>query len=105
MTVDPRWLQRRQQLNDRFAELQRIRDASQLAYMRGPTARFTEDEVVDLWAQAAVASMPGTLAPRNHVYIHVPFCKSICSFCNYERLKPSHPKLMQGWLNQVSILC
>lgn len=101
MTLDPRWLARRRQLNDRFAAIQRIRDASQLAYMRGPTRRFTEDEVREMWAEVASDPMPGTLAPRNHVYMHVPFCKSICAFCNYERLKPSHPSLMQGWARRV----
>lgn len=33
----------------------------------------------------------------NHVYIHVPFCKSICSFCNYDRLRPSHPDQLRAW--------
>lgn len=101
MSLDPRWLKRRQQLNDRFAAVQRIRDASQLAYMRGPARRFTEEEVQRMWAEVASDPMPGTLPPRNHVYMHVPFCKSICAFCNYERLKPSHPDLMKGWLQRV----
>jgi len=99
--VDPRWLKRRQLLQARFESLHRVRDASQFAYMRGQEERFTETQVRDMWAAAATNSMPGTLEPRNHVYIHVPFCKSICAFCNYERLKPSNPELIKGWLKRV----
>ena len=95
------WLAKRQQLQDRFESLHRIRDASQFAYMRGQEQSFSEAQVRDMWAAAATHSMPGTLEPRNHVYIHVPFCKSICAFCNYERLKPSNPDLIKGWLKRV----
>lgn len=33
-------------------------------------------------------------------YIHVPFCDSICSYCDFERCK-SHPVLMDKWLHQI----
>lgn len=39
--------------------------------------------------------------PLNCVYIHVPFCKSICHFCNYDRLQPSSPHLLETWLARV----
>ena len=41
----------------------------------------------------AIANPPVEGETRNNIYIHVPFCKSICSFCNYERLRPSNPDL------------
>jgi len=37
----------------------------------------------------------------NHMYIHVPFCKSICNFCNYERLRPSKASLMDTYVERV----
>ena len=33
--------------------------------------------------------------------MHFPFCKSICSFCNYDRLQPSSPVLLKTWLARV----
>ena len=54
-----------------------------------------------LWRDAAARQMPGELSPINHVYVHVPFCKSICSFCNYERLRPSSPQMLHAWLRRV----
>src|SRR4029077_18608451 len=49
-----------------------------------------------------VVSNPGSdMEPLNSVYIHVPFCKSICNFCNYDRLQPSSPALLKTWLARV----
>ncbi|MCA9592839.1 MAG: radical SAM protein [Myxococcales bacterium] len=45
--------------------------------------RFTPSELRDRWHSAMER------APENgafNVYIHVPYCKSICDFCNYKRL-------------------
>lgn len=49
--------------------------------------------MAELWRQAE--------ARRTHVYVHVPFCKSICSFCNYERLRPSRPELLQDYTARI----
>jgi oxygen-independent coproporphyrinogen-3 oxidase len=60
----------------------------------------SEADIAEQWA-AAVAS-PATQVPTaNNIYIHVPFCKSICNFCNYERLRPSNPGLLQAYLDRV----
>ena len=37
----------------------------------------------------------------NHLYIHVPFCKSICSFCNYERLRPSSKEALHDYTRRL----
>jgi len=90
----------RKRLQDRYAEVSRLPDASRLAYLRGPINVVTEQDVADLWADAIEnPSAPGET--QNNIYIHVPFCKSICSFCNYERLRPSNPDLLKAWLKRI----
>ena len=34
------------------------------------------------------------------MYIHVPFCDSICAYCDFERCK-RHPLLTSKWLNVI----
>jgi len=94
------WMSRRTALHDRFLEVARVGDASRLAFLNGPTTTWTEEEVAELWARA-LRSPIGSLPSRNCLYIHVPFCKSICSFCNYDRLQPSSPDLLKTWLARV----
>ena len=77
-----------------------IGDASRLAFLHGPTTTWTETEVAALW-EGAVRSPASPLDPQNCVYVHVPFCKSICHFCNYDRLQPSSPDLLKTWLARV----
>ena len=90
----------RERLQERYVSVSRLPDASRLAYLRGPLHVVTEKEVAALWADAiANPSVEGET--RNNIYIHVPFCKSICSFCNYERLRPSHPDLLKSWLRRI----
>jgi len=98
--VDPRYKQGRQRLQDRYATVSRLPDASRLAYLRGPEHIVTEKQVRELWAEA-IANPVQSAETANNIYIHVPFCKSICNFCNYERLRPSHPDLLEAWLQRV----
>ena len=100
-SAHPAWIAARERLHSDLEGLHPLRDASQLAYLRGPVEALTEADVVDLWRDAATRQAPGELSPINHVYVHVPFCKSICSFCNYERLRPSSPKMLHAWLERV----
>jgi coproporphyrinogen III oxidase-like Fe-S oxidoreductase len=98
--ADPRWLAARRRLQDRYAEVSELPDASRIAYLRGPVKRFTEEDFVRLWER--MAQDPSRPEEAQHsVYIHVPFCKSICSFCNYERLRPTAPGLLEAWLGRV----
>jgi coproporphyrinogen III oxidase-like Fe-S oxidoreductase len=90
-------MSRRTALHDRYLDVARVGDASRLAYLHGPTKVWSEEQVAELWAQG-VARSAGELEPLNCVYIHVPFCKSICNFCNYDRLQPSSPELLNTWL-------
>jgi coproporphyrinogen III oxidase-like Fe-S oxidoreductase len=97
---DAAWLSRRQQLHERYMEVARVGDASRLSYLHGPTQVWTEEEAAAMWERAARQPI-GELEPRNCVYIHVPFCKSICSFCNYDRLQPSSSELLRTWLKRA----
>ena len=94
--ADPRWLAARERLQARYGELSELVDASRLSYLRGPMQHFSEAEFAEIWAEAA--RDPNRPQNAQHsVYIHVPFCKSICS-CNYERLRPSRPGLLDACL-------
>ncbi len=97
---DHAWMSRRTALHDRYLDVARAGDASRLAYLHGPETVWSEEEVAALWRRG-VARPAGELEPLNCVYVHVPFCKSICSFCNYDRLQPSSPELLNRWLTRI----
>ncbi|HCH62231.1 MAG: hypothetical protein CL927_11875 [Deltaproteobacteria bacterium] len=92
--------QRRVALHARADRASRIATPSQVAYIRGRQKRWTEPELADLWT-SAVQDTHNRGSGSNHLYVHVPFCKSICSFCNYDRLKPSTPHALKDWLTRV----
>lgn len=98
--ADEVWLRQRRALHDRYMQVAKVGDASRLAYLHGPEVTWTLEEVAGLWTRA-LAAPPSAMEPLNCVYLHVPFCKSICSFCNYDRLKPSSPGLLKTWLARV----
>jgi oxygen-independent coproporphyrinogen-3 oxidase len=85
-------------LHAAFLELSGGVDASFLAYVGRGRQRLTEDEVADLWKLQAQRTGPDA---ANHIYVHVPFCKSICSFCNYTRLRPGRVETMQLWSERI----
>jgi len=97
--LDPRYAAGRRRLQDRYAERSGLPDASRLAYLRGPLQSWTVEQLAAVWAEAR--PVPGALPAQNNVYVHVPFCKSICGFCNYERLRPSNPAWLRAWLDRL----
>lgn len=92
------WTAHRRALHARVAAVERLIGPSQIAWMRGSPRVWSEDELADLWRTAA--SQSGSAA-ANHLYVHVPFCKSICAFCNYDRLKPSSAEGLRDWRDRV----
>ncbi len=98
--VTESWLAERTALHEAFEELVGLHDSSRLGYLNGPRKEWSEDELVDRWREAA-GHTKRLKEAVNHVYIHVPFCKSICSFCNYERLRPSSAKLLEQYTERV----
>lgn len=98
--LSPRFDQGRRRLQESYASVARLPDASRIAYLRGPEATVTEEQIRDVWAEA-MANPVTDVETANNIYIHVPFCKSICNFCNYERLRPSNPRLLEAWLERV----
>ena len=99
--TDEAWLGRRRALHDRYLEVSKLGDASRLAYLHGPETTWTLEEVAALWRRA-LGDPPSEMEPLNCLYLHVPFCKSICSFCNYDRLRPSSPSLLKNWVERVT---
>ncbi len=74
-------------------------DASQLTLEGEGLRSLSLADAAAFWGRA-----PAEIGGRevlNHVYVHVPFCKSICSFCNYERLRPSSSAELRGWLERL----
>jgi hypothetical protein len=93
-TPHPDWLRTRARLHDRLEAVAGLGDAAWLGTLHGGRAALSEDAVAELWRSAPAHA-------QTHLYVHVPFCKSICSFCNYERLRPSSPDQLQAWLARV----
>lgn len=98
--LDEAWLARRAELHQKYEDFFGLNDGSRLGYLHGERQQWTEDEVVERWRVAAAASDRRRDA-INHVYIHVPFCKSICNFCNYDRLRPSSSDLLDQFTERV----
>jgi coproporphyrinogen III oxidase-like Fe-S oxidoreductase len=94
------WLEHRRELHTRYEEHAGLSDSSRLGYLNGAAQEWTEDQIVERWRVAANA-VDRRKDAINHVYIHVPFCKSICNFCNYERLQPSAPELLSQFTDRV----
>lgn len=94
----PARLEQRTALHDQVAAVERLLGPSQIAALGGRPRTWSEPELAELWAEAAETSPAEAV---NNLYVHVPFCKSICSFCNYDRLKPSTPDALKEWLARV----
>jgi coproporphyrinogen III oxidase-like Fe-S oxidoreductase len=97
---DDAWWNRRKALHARYMEVARVGDASRLGFLHGQKKTWSEEEVADLWRRSARTRTKQAPA-LNCVYVHVPFCKSICTFCNYDRLQPSSPALLATWLARL----
>lgn len=64
---------------------------------RGRTERFSPAELMQKW-EGALASGVSRDAAFN-LYIHVPYCKSICTFCNYKRLRVSSKDALNDYVD------
>jgi coproporphyrinogen III oxidase-like Fe-S oxidoreductase len=98
--LQPTWVENRNLLQKKYESLSSLIDASRFAYLRGEEQYWTEEDAVDLWRSALNNPISPT-DPHNNLYVHVPFCKSICTFCNYERLKPSTTDLLNDYMNRL----
>jgi len=98
--LDPKWIEWRLDLHRRYEEHAGLNDSSRLGYMHSAPSTWTEADIVEKWRVAAAAADRRKDA-INHVYIHVPFCKSICHFCNYDRLRPSSSDLLDQYTERV----
>lgn len=97
---DDAWKAWRAEIHEKYIEEAGLNDSSRLGYLHGERKKWTEDDVVEMWREAAHDAGRRKDAV-NHVYVHVPFCKSICNFCNYERLKPSNAEGLSKFSDRV----
>src|SRR5437870_523540 len=80
----------------RVAAAMRYPDPSALLkeLSRDRTRRYSAAQLVEKWAGAAAQAAPGTAW---NLYVHVPYCKSICDFCNYTRLRVSSTEALDAY--------
>lgn len=96
--VSQAWIARRERLHQVLGERAESEGNASVLESVGYERRvFSEDEVAAMWAEAAAAPVEGI----HHVYVHVPFCKSICHFCNYSRLRPGSSDLFDIWFERM----
>ena len=94
--------ERRQKLHDLYAQHSGLVDASRLAHLHPEIKTFPKQELAELWEKGKeVITRFGNDTFINHLYIHVPFCKSICTFCNYERLRPSSKDALNDYTERL----
>jgi coproporphyrinogen III oxidase-like Fe-S oxidoreductase len=98
--LQPGWVNNRKLLQEKYESLSSLIDASRFAYLRGQEVYWSEEDVVELW-RSALNNPVSPTDPHNNLYVHVPFCKSICTFCNYERLQPSSTDLLRDYMNRM----
>lgn len=71
------------------------------AWLDGPRVRFNEDEILDEWAQVLSRrgrpGSPATLA----VYVHVPYCRSLCRYCRYGTCLPIDRHQLGAYVDYV----
>ena len=60
--------------------------------------RHSPAQILPAWR--AAANSAGPEAAWN-MYVHVPFCKSICTFCNYKRLKVSSREALDDYVDFI----
>lgn len=59
---------------------------------------YTAADLVEVW-RGAVKLAPAGAAWN--MYVHVPYCKSICSFCNYKRLRVSSREALDRYVRFI----
>lgn len=57
--------------------------------------RLSPADLVPRWRSAAAAA---SAEAAWNMYVHVPYCKSICTFCNYKRLKVSSREALDAYV-------
>lgn len=93
-------LHREHELYRRIADAMAFADPSELAYGLSPerTRWRSARDIGALWSAAVGAAPPNSAF---NLYVHVPFCKSICSFCNYKRLRTSNPEALDEYVDFI----
>lgn len=98
--LDPEWLAMREELHAQYESMVGLDDASRLGFLYGENRVWTDEQIAEVWREAA-NNEDRRKDAINHVYVHVPYCKSICSFCNYQRLRPTRADEMERYVERI----
>lgn len=86
MTPTPEVLAERERYASIVASMAHADPSALVHEFRGRTRRFSPRDLAVEW-RSALEALPAGAA--FNLYVHVPYCKSICTFCNYKRLRVS----------------
>ena len=98
------YFERRQRLHQQYAQYSGLVDASRLAHLHKNEHPIDSIEMMNFWNQNKILMEEYRISGIefvNHLYVHVPFCKSICTFCNYERLRPSSKEALDQYTTDI----
>lgn len=88
-------------------ELDPARIEAVLLRHAGPGPRYTSYPTAPVWSEAYDADAfrrdLGRLAPAAELalYVHVPFCRSLCHFCACNRVITRRPEPVAAWLDAI----
>ena len=90
--------QREREDNARMAEALSFPDPSLFVHDYGGARRerLSPRQLAEVWADARAPEAAWNL------YLHVPYCKSICSFCNYTRLRVSSQRSLDDYVSFIA---
>jgi len=80
-----------------------------LARYASATPRYTSYPTAPAWSELgpdalreALGRVGGPGRERVSLYVHVPFCRSLCHFCACNRMITSRPELPEQWLASIA---
>jgi len=88
-------LQHERQRNARVVAAMRFADPSSLTTVGLPQRQLTVDDLAGVWRQAVREASDDAAW---NLYVHVPYCKSLCTFCNYKRLRVSSRDALDAYV-------
>jgi coproporphyrinogen III oxidase-like Fe-S oxidoreductase len=91
-------LERERSIYAQVVKAMQYPEASMLVHQLGSarSRRYAPQELTQHWARA-VAKADRASAVWN-MYVHVPYCKSLCTFCNYKRLRVSSKEALNEYV-------
>jgi hypothetical protein len=89
-------LQRERERYDAIVTAMTFADPSAIATAGLPEKRYSPRELIKKWRTAV---REASEEAAWNLYVHVPYCKSICTFCNYQRLRVSSVEALDEYVD------